>query len=109
LDGLAIPGCDNSDGLSEQSREIVAAGLFGGEVMLTKPSYFLGVPALFGSVLPFRLIAGLKSGFKLSIPGNVAFYFCQNSTLIFFWLFYIPPQDRQFLNNCCKNSISRFK
>src|SRR5271170_6279755 len=30
---------------------------------------------------------GLKSGFKLSIPRNVAFYFCQYSTLIGFFTF----------------------
>src|SRR5277367_3634799 len=29
--GLALAGCGNSDGLSEQSVEIVATGLFGGE------------------------------------------------------------------------------
>src|SRR5271155_2443600 len=43
--GLAVAGCGNSDGLSDQSMEIVAVGLFGGEVMLTKMTFFLGVPA----------------------------------------------------------------
>jgi hypothetical protein len=47
---LAVAGCGNSDGLSEQSMEIVAVGIFGEEVMLTKLAFFLGVPALFGSV-----------------------------------------------------------
>ena len=56
--GLAVAGCGNSDGLSEQSMEIVAAGPFGGEVMLTKLTFLLGVPALFGSVQPFRVILG---------------------------------------------------
>src|SRR5271156_1970572 len=56
--GLAVAGCGNSDGLREQSMEIVAGGLFGGEVMLTKVTFFLGVPALFGSVQPFRVILG---------------------------------------------------
>jgi hypothetical protein len=56
--GLALAGCGNSDGLSEQSMEIVAVGLFGGEVMLTKWIFFPGVPALFGSVQPFRVILG---------------------------------------------------
>ena len=46
--GLAAAGCGNSDGLSEQSMEIVAAGPFGGEVMLTKLTFLLGVPASFG-------------------------------------------------------------
>ena len=59
--GLAVAGCGNSDGLSEQSMEIVAVGLFGGEVMrqVTKGTSFLvGGPALFGSVQPFRVILG---------------------------------------------------
>ena len=56
--GLAVAGCGNSDGLSEQSMEIVAVGLFGGEVMLTKMTFSLGVPALSGSVEPFRVILG---------------------------------------------------
>ena len=33
--GLAVAGCGNSDGLSEQSMEIVAVGLVGRDVMLT--------------------------------------------------------------------------
>src|SRR5271170_3684778 len=56
--GCAVAGCGNSDGLSEQSMEIVAVGLFGGEVMLTKRASILGVPALFGSLQPFRVILG---------------------------------------------------
>ena len=52
---LAVAGCGNSDGLNEQNMEIVAVGLFGGEVMLTKPTSFLGGPALFGSVQPFQV------------------------------------------------------
>ena len=39
--GLAVAGCGNSDGLIEQSIEIVTVGLFGGEVILTKPTFFL--------------------------------------------------------------------
>ena len=38
-----------------QISSIVAVG---GEVMLTKMTFFLGVPALFGSVQPFRVILG---------------------------------------------------
>ena len=48
---LAVVGCGNSDGLSEKSMEIVAVGLFDGEVMLAKLTSFHGVPALLGSVL----------------------------------------------------------
>ena len=39
--GLAVAGCGNSDGLSEQSMEIVAVGLFGREVVDTR-NYALG-------------------------------------------------------------------
>ena len=56
--GLALAGCGNSDGLNEQSIEIVAVGLFHGEVMLTKLTFLLGVPALFRYVQPFRVILG---------------------------------------------------
>jgi hypothetical protein len=55
---LAVAGCGKSDGLSEQSMEIVAVGLFGGEVMLIKAIIFLGVPALSVAVQPFQVILG---------------------------------------------------
>ena len=38
--------------------EIVTIAVFGREVMLTKVTFLLGVPALFGSVQPFRVILG---------------------------------------------------
>src|SRR5271155_4782926 len=56
--GLAVAGCGNSGGLSEQSMEIVAIGLFGGEVIFTKLASFPGVPALFVSVQSFWVILG---------------------------------------------------
>ena len=51
--GLAVAGCGNCDGLSEQSMEIVTGGLFGREVTLKKLTFLLGVP-------PFRVILGEK-------------------------------------------------
>src|SRR5271170_2565752 len=56
--GLAVPGCGNSGGLSEQSMEIVAVGLFGRELILTKLAFLLGVPALFVSVESFQVVLG---------------------------------------------------
>ena len=53
--GLAVAGCGNSGGLSQQS---IAVGLFGGEVIFTKLASFPGVPALFVSVQSFRAILG---------------------------------------------------
>ena len=38
--------------------ETVAVGLFGGEVILTKVAFLLGVPALFVYVQSFRVISG---------------------------------------------------